>query len=245
MTSVSGEMNSVTRCWRGPTDTSAPMRTTSSRSFTLWPSEALHISSTTCCPERQRSDKRWALRSHPWPQPFIESHPFSFSHPGRPSPFSLTLRSAPDSPFELVRLAKGMSNMFKKKVADQPATRRAVPTSGTRRSGACLHPCNLTGCTRADHGRTLLYASTFHPKQRRCQASLVARPAHKEGCRNRTRLCSAFAFAAVPASFAVSVGMPLLSMESLKVSLQRLQSRVMLALPAIGSETRLERLALI
>ena len=34
------------------------------------------------------------------------SRPISFSHPGRPSPFSLvTLRSAPDSPTELVRLA--------------------------------------------------------------------------------------------------------------------------------------------
>ena len=32
MTCVSGEMNSVTRCWRGRTDTSAPKRTTSSRS---------------------------------------------------------------------------------------------------------------------------------------------------------------------------------------------------------------------
>ena len=88
MTSVSGEMTSVTCCWRGRTDTSAPVRKTSSWSFTLWPREALHTSSTTCCPLCQRCDKRWALRSLPLPQPFTESHLFSFPHPGRPSPLS-------------------------------------------------------------------------------------------------------------------------------------------------------------
>ena len=202
------------------------MRTTSSRSFTLWPREALHISNTTCCPVCQRCEKRWALRSHPLPKPFIESHLFSFSHPGRPSPFSLTLRSAPDSPFELVRLAKGMSKFYKKN-ANQPATRRAVPTSGTRRRGACLHPCNLARCTRADHGRTLLHSPRFYPKERRLP-SIISRTTRKEGCRNRTRVCSAFAFAAVPASFAVPVGMPMLSMEGLKFSVRRLRSRVFL-----------------
>ena len=124
-------------------------------------------------------------------------------------------------------------------IADHLATRRAVPTSGILRRGACLHPCNLARCTRADHGRTLLHAPRFYPKQRRCPASFVARPSHKEDCRNKRPLSSTFAFAAVPASFAVSVGMPMLSMDGLEFSLQRLRSRVMLALPAIGSERRL------
>ena len=49
-------------------------------------------------------------------------------------------------------------------------------------SGSCemrrdvrLHPCNLAGCTGADHGRTVMYAPKFYPKQRRCQAPFVAR----------------------------------------------------------------------
>ena len=34
---------------------------------TLWPREALHTSSTTCCPVCQKCDRRWALRSQPLP----------------------------------------------------------------------------------------------------------------------------------------------------------------------------------
>ena len=55
-------------------------------------------------------------------------------------------------------------------------------------------------------------------------SGITRRTNQKEGCRNGRRLSSAFAFAAVVASFVVSVG--LLSTEGLEFNLQRLRNRV-------------------
>ena len=173
MTSVSGEMNSVTRCWRGRTDTSAPMRTTSSRSFMLWPREALHTSSTTCCPVCQRCDNRWALRSHPLPQPFIESHLLSFSHPGRPShtpkrtrPLPLNL-CASQNDFE-----RGQKLQFNLDVQ----TRLQGLSGGVRVCTRATWPGHA--CRQRWHVSpplTRLHAPRFYPKQRCCPAPFVAR----------------------------------------------------------------------
>ena len=99
MTSVSGEMNSVTRCW---TDTSAPKKDDEDGRHPVaegGPAHIQHDLLLRVSKVRQALDTAVAtLAVNP------SSRPISFSHPGRPSPFSLiTLRSARDSPFELVR----------------------------------------------------------------------------------------------------------------------------------------------
>ena len=151
----------------GRTDTSAPMTTTNSRSFTLWPREALHTSSTTCFPVCQRCDKRWALRSHPLPQHFIESHLFSFSHPGRPSPFSLTLRGAPDSLSLNLCVSQNDFQRGQELQFNLDVESRLQGLSGE------VRVCTLA-TWRADNGGTFLLTSCcctaprFYPKKRCC-----------------------------------------------------------------------------
>ena len=70
-----------------------------------------------------------------------------------------------------------------------------------------VHSCKITVarcCTRPRSTRNSDAAGT------------IRRTTRKEGFRNRRRLSSTFAFAAVPASFAVSVGLPMLSKGGLR-----------------------------
>ena len=75
---------------------------------------------------------------------------------------------------------------------------------------------------------------------------IIRRTTEKEGCWNGRRLSSAFAFAAVVASFVTSVGRPPLGNDGFGVQLAKDFVAVsFMALPANGSERRLGRLALV
>ena len=114
-------------------------------------------------------------------QPFIESHLFSFSHSGRPSPFLSHFEAHPTPPLNLCvsqnDFEKGQQSQFDLDVQSRLQGLLGgvrVCTRATWPGHACRQRWHVSPPL------TLLHSPKFYPKQRCCRAPFVARPGRRD-----------------------------------------------------------------